>query len=321
MSALYAFFLLLLYVVMVSAQGDLPFTFYNVSIFNGDGGHFNGIVKVGGYLQVVVNSSSVQQFYVSHPGTIELWSGTNTSTDSTIVDVIGTSLAPPVFEMSCGYTVPNTLTTGKYHVRVHVEGETAIGKSATFPIVTGDFAPPCEEPPSYRAISSTSDSRYTSMRIYKPRGGQVFDLSPSNISFFDVKWFYVDYRNYGNVGVTNATVELLNEDTLQTVALGPLQLATGDNSNIQKQFSINNLAITPGAWRVRGNYTNKVENNGRPVSALSELFYVHPANASCGQFGPVKTPTQSGTERSRRAVCRLRLCFVYLSLSIIYQFL
>jgi hypothetical protein len=44
-------------------------------------------------------------------------------------------------------------------------------------------------------------------------------------------------------------------------------------------------AVSPGAWRIRANYTNTFEQQGSPVSYLSEVFYLQGPKANCQGVG------------------------------------
>jgi hypothetical protein len=53
-----------------------------------------------------------------------------------------------------------------------------------------------------------------------------------------------------------------------------------DDTTASTDFSFSGTAISPGAWRIRANYTNTFEE-GSPVSSLSEVFYLEGADGSC----------------------------------------
>lgn len=285
------------------------FIINDVSIYKGNGSYFDGKVEAGGYLQVIVNASSTTTFgsYAKHPGTCELWMSSNSAAINTIVDVIGVNVD---FDASyCSYEIPKSLTQGQYYVRVYVSGEASTRTSNTFSIVGPILPFECTVPPPYKHITSTSDPNFTSLRLKRPEAGDVIYLPPRIVTSLAVEWFYVDTRNYRNTAISDLQLEAVSENTTEVVHLGTAPMATG--TIFSYDIGIASLPITPGAWRVRANYTNTFEHSGSIVSALSEVFYVVESNSSCQGFAiPTSSSDNMGAHKWAMYFCIFTAVFL-----------
>ncbi|EDR07634.1 uncharacterized protein LACBIDRAFT_327499 [Laccaria bicolor S238N-H82] len=185
--------------------------------------------------------------YPSHKGSYELMAGEKGASDSSVVDIMCVNQDSFVF--ACSYTFHGSALAGPYHFRVNItndEGNTAL--SDTFQITPGSFDCLTPPPPKFN-IMSTSDPNYRSLVITSPAAGDVSRLG----AVMFVSWGYV--RNNRRAFES----QVADSDALFTR---------------QTAFTLNSTGLSPGAWRVRGNYSNGFENGGQTVSAISDVFYI-----------------------------------------------
>lgn len=175
---------------------------------------------------------------------------------------------------ACSYTFHGSALAGPYHFRVNITndgGNTAL--SDTFQITPGSFDCLTPPPPKFN-ITSTSDPNYRSLVITSPVAGDVSRLG----AVMFVSWGYVDDRNAQNANITNLTFELVSETTG-----GAFESQVADSDalfTLQTAFTLNSTGLSPGAWRVRGNYSNALESGGQTVSAISDVFYIEGSDES-----------------------------------------
>jgi hypothetical protein len=212
--------------------------------------------------------------------------------------------------MACSYRFSPSLPAGTYHFRVNITNDnnnSVLSDPFTVTPTTFDCLTP--PPPKYN-ITSTSDPNYRSLGMGSPSAGSVARLD----TFVYVTWGYVvsmdisffspfvnlcsqlldktqDVRNKGNTNISNLVFEFVNEKTGQAFGNHP---ADSDELFIaQIAFQFAGTGVSVGAWRVRANYSNTLENGNQTVSQLSDLFYIEGADytKTCDGLGKINAST------------------------------
>lgn len=119
-----------------------------------------------------------------------------------------------------------------------------------------------------------------------------------------IDWEYRDARNLNNNGIDNITLEFVTQTNASTngsiynatfSSAGVVPLVFGkinntDNSSLTAiYYPYSTATLSPGEWRIRANYTNIYEDDGKTkITYLSQPFYIEGDTGNCTG---VKLPT------------------------------
>jgi len=84
------------------------------------------------------------------------------------------------------YTFPKNLPQGQYHIRVNVNGTSAL--TDTFEITAPTFD--CLQPPPWKNVTSISDPKYTSLYLTEPWAGDLVLGKLSNGTGIVIGWSF-----------------------------------------------------------------------------------------------------------------------------------
>src|SRR5580698_7581444 len=103
-----------------------------------------------------------------------------------------------------------------------------------------------------------------------------------------------DVRNAGNINISNLAFDFVSEKTGQAFGNHPANSDELFISTVAFQFA--GTGVSVGAWRVRANYSNTLENNNQTVSQLSDVFYIEGADytKTCDGLGKGTTLGSGG---------------------------
>jgi len=250
--------------LLVSAQN--AYAINKIDIPTSDNG--TATIVAGNFFLSFVNATVADGFDSSHTGSFEVIAGDKGSNN--VVDIA--CVNQDVFVFACSYRFSPSFPAGTYHFRVNVTNDnnnSALSDTFTVTPTTFDCLTP--PPPKYN-ITSTSDPNYRSLSLGSPSAGSVSRLD----TFTYVTWGYVDIRNKGDTNISNLAFDFVSEKTGQAFGNHP---ANSDELFIsQVAFQFAGTGVSVGAWRVRANYSNTLENGNQTVSQLSDLFYIEGAD-------------------------------------------
>ena len=85
---------------------------------------------------------------------------------------------------------------------------------------------------------------------------------------------------------------------------------------LQTAFTLNSTGLLPGAWRVRGNYSNAFENGGQTVSAISDVFYIEGSDETkfCDDLGQGSKSGELKKFETNITQCKGQMFFWFLGL-------
>ena len=104
-----------------------------------------------------------------------------------------------------------------------------------------------------------------------------------------------DHRNSINAGISKLTFEYVNDKTGEATGLNTPSL----DGNIANNFDFAGTDVSPGAWRIRANYTNTFEK-GSPLSYLSDVFYIQGVDGDCEGLGKSSTNGNGANQSAGR---------------------
>ena len=202
-----------------------------------------------------------------------------------------TAVNEDISVFDCTYMFPKSLPQGQYHFRVNVSNASVSALSDTFEVTAPQFN--CLHPPTWTNITSTSDPNYRSLVLTSPQAGDVQSIGINKGGEIDVSWAYrvdvtlffrqsyaltyvQDARNAVNANISQLTFEYVNDKTGEATGSSTPTL----EDTVSTIFAFSGTDLSPGAWRIRANYTNTFEK-GSPVSYLSEIFYIDGADGNC----------------------------------------
>ncbi|KAJ7215596.1 hypothetical protein GGX14DRAFT_608666 [Mycena pura] len=174
---------------------------------------------------------------------------------------------------SISYWMHADTRAGLYHIRMNgtVAGTAVSALSPTFNITLASVFQ-CDVP-SFTPVRSVRDPGYAPLRVVVPAGGTVFLQTDLQGAAGDIlgQYFFFD-SEWPQTTDLNATVELVNSATEfdpGAQSAPELGLIFGAIA-----FDTHNASVTPGAWKMRLNFTSSGGHSPGSFSALSDEFYV-----------------------------------------------
>jgi hypothetical protein len=269
---------------LVSAQGD--FVINKVDIPDG------GTIAAGTNFLSFANATISDKFVTAdHTGSYELMAGPKDSNNNTVVDVMTVNQDSSV--LSAQYLFSRSLPSGPYHFRVNVtnDGNNSV-RSDTFQVTAHVFD--CLTPPSWTNITSPSDPNFRSLRVTLPQAGDVTSIGKDKAGEILVAWDFVDYRNFLGAKVSNTTLEFVNDKTGEATG----KYIPKESDSLSVLFPFAGTDVSPGAWRIRANYTNPFENGGKPTFYLSEVMFLSGPSATEECDGIGKSSKSGGSHNN-----------------------
>ncbi|KAJ6632310.1 hypothetical protein B0H10DRAFT_1976913 [Mycena sp. CBHHK59/15] len=251
--------------------------------------------------------------------TAELMVGKAEDNGTDVTDIICDHVADtdPVLSFDFFYQAHAATPPGNYHIRMNGtsyntlqagpgEPGTPVSnltfRSKTFAITSGPPFP-CTTP-AFTPVRSISDPGYSPLRLGQPNGGDTYFQTNLSSVGITVAPYWVD-DSFAGHKVPSMSLELVSSTS---GASAGVQQVT-DPTLAYQYLTMSNFKVSPGAWKVRANFTSDV-HAGNFVS-LSDEFYIASqtpcvglvAGNSTSPSSPSSSSSSSGSSKPSRALC------------------
>jgi len=257
----------------------------------------------------VVTSSGVPipDAFTTWHASVELMAGPPEANGTSVTDFIGLPFSCLIVltafslvaglhinDTSCAqYWFPANLELGIYHIRVNSTTNTTrssgnvikelTARSAAINVTTS-IPPGCgagKTPDPFTPVPSNLSSSYTSLIMRYPNAGTNVLIDPNNTNpvlniLLNVEWAYRDARNAFGVGISNLTIQVLDNNNGSNV--GPLQTPTSQDANSVTPLHPLKQGDIPlqagGSYKLRIQYQNSIPDGS--VSPGGLVTFVSP---------------------------------------------